>query len=438
MTGAQRRTGAIPGPRSRDLLTRLHRRESPNLTYADDAFPVVWDRAQGALVTDVDGNRYIDCTSAFGVANVGHANPRVAGAVAAQARELLHAMGDVHPAALRVRLLEAMATILPSRLEKIILGTSGSDAIEAAIKTAILATGRNRMAAYHGGYHGLSLGALMAGGISRFREPFDRALGPEPLLLNFPRAGETNAEEAAREAQELLASRSDIAAIVIEPIQGRAGVIVPPRGYLAALREICSACKIVMIVDEIYTGFGRAGDWFAIEAEGAVPDILCVGKALGSGVPISAAAGRSELMDAWPPSLGEALHTSTHLGDPLGCAAALATIDEMRRLELPARAAALGEMLGRRLARLADLPGVVAIRGRGLFWGVELADDSLANAVVRDALTHGVLLLQSGVSGQTITLAPPLVIEESLLWRAVDILGNTLAVIARQVPPQRT
>ncbi|MBV9027200.1 MAG: aminotransferase class III-fold pyridoxal phosphate-dependent enzyme, partial [Candidatus Eremiobacteraeota bacterium] len=135
MTRAERRTGPIPGPRSRDLLARLQRHESPNLTYVDAAYPVVWDRAQGALVTDVDGNRYIDCTSGFGVANVGHANPRVAGAVAAQAREFLHAMGDVHPAALRVRLLEAIAAILPSGLEKIILGTSGSDAIEAAIKT---------------------------------------------------------------------------------------------------------------------------------------------------------------------------------------------------------------------------------------------------------------------------------------------------------------
>lgn len=437
MSRAERRTGPIPGPRSRELLARLRCHESANVTYVDAAYPVVWDRAQGAVVTDVDGNRYIDCTSAFGVANVGHANPRVAEAVAVQARELLHAMGDVHPAALRVRLLEAMATILPSGLEKIILGTSGSDAVEAAIKTAILVTGRTRMAAYRGGYHGLSLGALMAGGIPRFRLRFDGALGPEPLLLDFPRAGERDAAEAAREAEELFVAHPDIAAIVVEPIQGRAGVIVPPRGYLAALREACSARKVVMIVDEIYTGFGRTGEWFAIDAEGVIPDILCVGKAMGSGVPISAAAGRPEVMDAWPPSTGEALHTSTHLGDPLGCAAALATIDEMTRLELPARAVALGEMLGRRLASLRDLPGVVAIRGRGLFWGIELAGDSVANAAVRRALARGVLLLQSGVSGETITLAPPLVIEESLLWRAVEILEGTLAGIARQMPPER-
>ncbi|MBV8198478.1 MAG: aspartate aminotransferase family protein [Candidatus Eremiobacteraeota bacterium] len=431
MTPPERLGGAIPGMRSRALLQRLHLHESRNLTFFDEAYPVVWDRAQGALVTDVDGNRYIDCTSAFGVANAGHSNARVVGAIAAQARELLHAMGDVHPAAMRVRLLERLITILPKGLQKVILATSGSDAVEAAIKTAILATGKTRVAAYRGGYHGLSLGALIAGGIPRFRQPFERALGPEPLLLEFPRVEAVGADEAAQAARKSLSAHPEIAAIIGEPIQGRAGVIVPPHGYLAALRDVCTELRIVMIADEIYTGFGRTGEWFAIEGERVVPDILCIGKAMGSGVAISAAAGRSEVMDAWPVSTGEALHTSTHLGDPLGCAAALATIEEMTRLQLPARAARLGQVLGGRLASLREMPSVVAIRGRGLFWGIELSNNSLASAVVKGALTRGVLLLQSGVEGQTITLAPPLVIEESALLRAIDILRATLAGVTR-------
>jgi len=205
--------------------------------------------------------------------------------------------------------------------------TTGSEAIEAALKTAVLYTGKARFAAFRGGYHGLSFGALAVGGIERFRAPFAAAIGAEPLLLDFPKAGgSVNGRDAAFETNRRLSERDDIAALVVEPIQGRAGVILPPPGYLRELRVVCDERQIVMIVDEIYTGFGRTGTWFAVEREGVVPDILCIGKAMGSGFPISAAAGTSQVMDAWPISGGEALHTSTYLGHPLGCAAAVATI----------------------------------------------------------------------------------------------------------------
>jgi 4-aminobutyrate aminotransferase-like enzyme len=409
------------------LAQRLRVYESRNVTFLADDFPIFWESARGATVVDADGNEYVDCTAAFGVTNAGHCNAHVVRAVADQAHRLMHGMGDVHPTAMRVQLFERLATILPSALGKGFLATTGSEAVEAALKTAMLATGKAGFAAYRGAYHGLSFGALTVSGIERFREPFAAALRTQPLLLDYPRAGGQSAALAASQALDALAARDDIAALVIEPIQGRAGCIIPPDGYLASLRAICDELGILMIVDEIYTGFGRTGDWFAINRDGALPDIVCIGKAMGSGFPISAAIGRSEIMDAWPSSTGEALHTSTYLGNPMGCAAALATIDEMQRLQLPARAAALGARLGPQLERLRAHPGVLDVRGRGLCWGVQLGSADLASTTVKNALARGVILLQAGVEGDTIAVSPPLVIAESELDRAVEVLESVIA-----------
>jgi 4-aminobutyrate aminotransferase-like enzyme len=421
---------SIPGPRSAALASRLREYEQRNVTFLADDFPIFWESAHGAIVTDVDGNDYIDCTAAFGVANVGHSNDHVARAVESQARRLTHGMGDVHPTEIRVRLLERLATILPRTLTKTFLATTGSEAIEAALKSAILVTGKSRFAAYGGAYHGLSFGALAVGGIDRFREPFAGALAGEALLLEYPRNGTSSAAQAAAHAREVLSAHDDVAALVIEPIQGRAGCIVPPPGYLAALRALCDEQQVVMIVDEIFTGFGRTGRWFCIENENVAPDILCIGKAMGSGIPISAAIGRAAVMDAWPLSTGEALHTSTYLGNPLACAAALATIDELERLELPARAAALGEAFGPRMRALTSQPRVVAVRGAGLLWGVELEDSATAAAVVKGMLRNGAIVLQSGARGDTVVISPPLVIEEAQLTRALEVLEGALQEIA--------
>ena len=419
----ERLVESVPGPRSKRLASQLRAYESRNVTYLSDDFPVFWESASGATVTDVDGNRYIDCTAAFGVANAGHCNPRVTAAALEQVERLVHGMGDVHPSAVRVRLFERLSQILPKGLDRVFLATTGSEAIEAALKTAMLYTGKARFAAYRGGYHGLSFGALAVGGIDRFRAPFAAALGSEPILLDFPKAdGKVSAAEAASETNRRLAERDDVAALVVEPIQGRAGVILPPPGYLRELRAVCDERHIVMIVDEIYTGFGRTGAWFAIEREEIVPDILCIGKAMGSGFPISAAAGRSEVMDAWPISSGEALHTSTYLGHPLGCAAAVATIDEIERLQLPARAHRLGDELGSRLRELSSHDGIVEVRGRGFLWGILFCNATLAATVVKRALRAGAIFLQSGIAGEVITISPPLVIGEEQLERALEIL----------------
>jgi 4-aminobutyrate aminotransferase-like enzyme len=418
----ERLVSAVPGKRTGELAALLRSYESRNVTYLADDFPVFWESASGATVTDVDGNRYIDCTAAFGVANVGHCNPRVVGAIAEQAQRLLHGMGDVYPTELRVRLLERLTQMLPPELDRGFLATTGSEAVEAALKTAMLSTGQARFAAYRGGYHGLSFGALAVGGIERFRAPFAAALAAEPLLLDYPREGAIAAQEAIAQTRAVLAPHDDVAALVIEPIQGRAGCVVPPAGYLTEVRALCDELRIVMVVDEIFTGFGRTGDWFAIDREGVVPDVLCVGKALASGFPMSATIGRKKVMDAWPVSAGEALHTSTYLGNPLGCAAALATIEELQGEELPARAASLGIELGRRLEALRSQRNVVDVRGRGLLWGVQLNDPAAAGAAVKRALSRGIIFLQSGTNGETISITPPLVIGQDQLAHAIDVL----------------
>ncbi len=413
--------------KSAALAARLRRVESQNVTYLSDGFPIFWKSARGVRVRDVDGNAYVDLTAAFGVASTGHANPRVVAAACAQARRLAHGMGDVHPTAVRVALLERLAGIAPPGLEKTFLATTGSEAVEAALKSAILATGKTRFAAYRGAYHGLSLGALAVGGIERFRGPFAPALGPEPLLLDYPDGALADAGEAARRTRDMLAAHRDIAALLIEPIQGRAGCVLPPAGYLAAVRAICSELGILMIADEIYTGFGRTGAWFAVDREGVVPDLLCVGKALGGGFPISATIGRPQVMDSWPLSTGEALHTSTYLGNPVGCAAALAVIEEMARKRLPERAARLGRALGTRLEGLRKDPKVAAVRGCGLLWGIQLRDAAVASSAVKRALAAGVILLQSGENGDVVLISPPLIIGKRRLLRAIDVLEVAIA-----------
>jgi 4-aminobutyrate aminotransferase-like enzyme len=422
--------GTVPGAHSTELLSTLRRYESQNVTACFDDFPVVWESALGALVTDVDGNRYIDLTAAFGVANAGHANPYVVSAVADQASRIMHGMGDVHPTQARIELLERLASIVPQGLSKAILATTGSEAVEAALKTAMLVTGRSRFAAYRGAYHGLSFGALAICGIEKFREPFVRALAENPVLLEYPRnAAGIGVERLVASARDALAQNGDVAALMIEPIQGRGGCIVPPPGYLAAIAGACKELGIVLVVDEIYTGFGRTGAWFAVEHDRIVPDILCIGKAMGSGFPISAAIGRAEIMDAWPLSKGEALHTSTYLGNPMACAAALATISEHERLGLAARSRQLGLGLGSRLDALRAHRNVVDVRGRGMLWGVHVKDAPTADAIVKRALASGVIVVQSGPEGDVLAISPPLTIGERQLYRAVEILEAAIRAV---------
>lgn len=418
--------GAIPGVRTAKLRPELARHESHNVTYMAEDFPVFWESASGATVTDVDGNRYIDLTSAFGVASIGHANLKVAAAIAAQAASLSHGMGDVHPTEVRTHLLKRLSEILPPGLDKAFLATTGSEAVEAALKTAVLATGKSRFIAYRGAYHGLSLGALAVSGVEKFVRPFDGLVPHVTTFVDYPDAQNVDLATAAAALRSQAGDCAGVAALIIEPIQGRGGCIVPPLGYLAEVRRFCDERGIVMIVDEIYTGFGRTGYWFACEADAVVPDIICIGKAMGGGFPISAAVATPRIMDAWPRSSGEALHTSTYLGNPMGCAAALATIAELEDRKLVARARHLGEYIGERAGQMLERTPVRAVRGRGMMWGLQLPDAGAAERTVKRALSRGVILLQAGPQGDVLSLTPPLVISEPALARALDLIEEEL------------
>ena len=411
----------VPGPRSRALALRLARVESRDVTCLAPDPPIFWERAAGSNVWDVDGNRFVDLGSGFGVANVGHAHPRVVAAIHAQSERLLHAMGDLHPAAPKVELLERLAASFPGgEPARTTLGSSGSDAVEIALETALLATGRAGVVAFEGAYHGLTLGALDATARPAFREPFAARL---PHATVFARFGD--ADDVVRAARD---ARVPIGAVLVEPIQGRGGERVPPDGFLAALRALCDREGWLLIADEVYTGFGRTGRWFACEHEGVVPDLLCVGKGLASGMPISACIGRARVMDAWPASTGEALHTQTFLGHPPSCAAALASIAVLEDEKLVERAAELGAIaLDRLRRRLAGRAGVADVRGRGLLLAIECDSGEIALRACARALARGVIAVPSGDRGEVVAITPPLSIESELLALALDVVADALA-----------
>ncbi len=412
----------VPGPRSRALAERLARVECRDTTCLVPEPPIFWESARGANVVDVDGNRFVDLGAGFGVACAGHAHPRIVRAVQEQAARCLHAMGDVHPPAVKVELLEALAARFPGGGGEVrtILGSSGSDAVEAALETALLATGRPGVLAFEGGYHGLSLGALEVTHRPEFRTPFAPKL---PGLAVFARYGD--ADDAAR---RLARSPHPVGAVVVEPIQGRGGERVPPAGFLPALRDLCDREGALLVVDEIYTGCGRTGRFFACEEEGVIPDLLLVGKGLSSGMPLSACVGRREVLDAWPPSRGEALRTQTFLGHPPACAAALASLAVIDEEKLVERSRALGEAALRRLREgLAGSRRVAEVRGRGLMLGIECVRPEDAAGACREALRRGVIALVSGARGEVVSITPPLVIGEEAFHGALDLLVELLS-----------
>ena len=403
----------IPGPRSRAWVDRLAARECPAITArrsrraaalgVADTDPIVWAEAAGANVLDVDGNRFVDLTAGFGVAGAGHRNPGVVAAGREQLGRLVHAMGDASPDPRRVLLLERLAAL--TGLDHSILGSSGSDAVEAALKTARVATGRDGVLSFDGGYHGLSYGALRVLGYrpEAFRAPFDGQLGPRSRRAPF--------------GGPLPEDLSEVGAVIVEPVQGRGGMRAPPAGWLRALRERCSRDGALLILDECYTGLGRTGAWFAAHDEGVVPDLICVGKALGGGFPISACVGSAEVMGAWGASRGEALHTQTFLGNPLGCAMALASLDAIAERDLPARASQVGSWLAGELGRHGP------VRGRGLMLGLELPE---APAVCRALLARGYIALPAGPGAEVLAVTPPLTITQHQLVGFLDALREIL------------
>ena len=424
-----------PGPRSRELAARLAAVESPSVDARRaaraqeskrDQSPIVYARAQGANVFDVDGNRYVDLAAGFGSLVLGHRPASVGAAMDEQREKLWLALGDVYPSGPKVELCERLAGLYPHPGARVLLGSSGADAVTAALKTAVLATGRDGVIAFDGGYHGLSHGPLSACGLQpKFREPFAGQLNPRVTFAPYPNMGATLGETMA--VVEAALARADVGAVLVEPILGRGGCVVPPPGFLASLRAACDQSGALLVCDEVWTGLGRSGAWLASVDDGVVADVVCLGKGLGAGLPISACVGSDSAMAAWQAHGGGALHTATHFGAPLACEASLATLRELAEGKLPERARVVGKQW---IAELRDCSAglrVTDVRGRGLMVGIAVEGGAArALAIARLLLERGWIVLTGGKRGDVLTLTPPLNVDARLLFAFTGVLADAL------------
>lgn len=453
-----------PGPMSRAWMGRLQGVDAPwtdarrarraQLLGFDHA-PIVIATAKGSNLFDLDGNRYADFTASFGAALVGHGHPRVVRTLEMQLERAMFGLGDVYPTDAKIGLTERLARLFPEPGARVMFGLSGSDAIDAAIKTALLATGRPGIVAFEGAYHGLGTGPLAACGLRpEFRVPFAPHLTPHVRFLPYPRAPRRDGHggdplAASLAAVDAACGAGDVGAILVEPILGRGGVVVPPEGFLAGLREIATRRGALLVADEIWTGLGRSGAMLRSVEDGAVPDLVCLGKGLGGGVPISACVGKGPIMDAWRTPKGraltdaereaqedqphgEAIHTSTYAGNPLACATALAMLDTIVGTKLVQRSHDEGTAFREALsAALGREERVLDVRGRGFMLGVEVEGGARRGlGLMHDLLQKGYVVLTGG-KGDVITLTPPLNIAKGLL----DGFVESVAELARMREP---
>ena len=428
----------LPGPEARKILALDQEFVSPS--YTRD-YPMVAKRAQGASVEDVDGNVFLDFAAGIAVVSTGHCHPEVVRAIQRQAETLIHMSGTDFYYPLLAQLAEKMAEITPGNFPKrVVFGNSGAEAIEAAIKMARYHTGRNRLVAFLGCFHGRTLGALsLTASKAVQRRGFGPLLSgvthvPYPNPYRCPaghRAENCDCDCTDFIEKELFRTAvpaDEVAAIVVEPIQGEGGYIVPPQGFLGRLRQLADRHGILLIFDEVQCGMGRTGKMFACEHSGAAPDILVTAKGIASGLPLGVAVARADVM-YW----GRGAHASTFGGNPVACAAALETIRLLEE-KCVANAARMGEYL---LGRLADWPGrhpsVGQVRGRGLMIGIELVksqhtrepNPEARDRVIEQAFQKGLLVLGCGQS--TVRLMPPLIIEKQHADTALDILDRCLS-----------
>ena len=421
----------IPAETGRAWVERLSRSECPALTTrrkrreeqtGASHDPIVWVEAQGSNVIDADGNRYVDLTSGFGVAFAGHRNPAVVRAIKRQSERLIHALGDLHPSDVKVELLERLCELAPWPEARAMLSLGGADAVTAALKTAVLATGKPGVVAFEGSYHGLTYAPLAVSSYAaRFRAPFEAHLQPGVVFAPWP----SHTADVEATLAQLPSDWSSIGAVIVEPIQGRAGVRLPPPGFIAALGRMCRERGAVLIVDEILTGLGRCGAWWRSIDDGGNPDLICLGKALGGGLPISACIGRLEVMQAWGTPEREAIHTGTFYGDPLGAAAAITTLELIEREGWVSLAAERGKKLATAL-RAEGLSGLIEVREAGWMLGLQLEGELRALGVVRDLLEAGYLVLPAGAKADVIQLAPAITITDAQLEGFVAALRGAL------------
>jgi 4-aminobutyrate aminotransferase len=416
---------------------------------------ILVERGEGVYLYDVEGRRYLDFTCGIGVTNTGHCHPRVVQAIRDQAGLLLHGQANIVYHRPMLELVAELRTIVPSELDSFFFSNSGAEAVEGAVKLARQATGRSDIIAFDGGFHGRTAGAMA---LTSSKGKYRHRVAPLPAGVHFAPyaacyrcaiARAAGADAAAissaapddlgccgnplHQIEHLLHTQTtpeDVAAILVEPVLGEGGYIVPPVSFLQGLRRICDRYGILLIVDEVQSGFGRTGRFFAIEHFGIVPDIMTVAKGIASGLPLSGIIARRAIMERWQPGS----HGGTYGGNAVACAAAVATIRAMREERMVENAARQGVLLKTELLRIkAQSPSIGDVRGIGLMVGVELTaadgtpDTALAKRIVAACRDRGLLLLTCGPYDNVIRFIPPLIVEEHQIRDAVRIFEEALA-----------
>lgn len=446
-----RRIDSSTGGQSRELLRRLINSESPgNCCYGIYECPIVLDRAEGALVWDIDGKEYVDCLSGFSIANAGHGNQRVIAALEEQLGRI--PQYAEMPSVPRLNFVERLVATFPGGdRAKCLLTVTGAEAVEVAVKLARWYTKRPYILVPYGDYHGVTAGTIAFTPRASLHKEFSSGTGSQQVGyfeypyclrcafgLTYPGCNfhcvsvlDRLFESGTSPFFDPSSRRCDVAAVLIEPMQGSTGYIIPPDDYLTELRAFCDRYGILLIVDEIQSGLGRTGKIWAVEHSGIVPDILTTGKSLGGGVPLSAVVGRAEILDSW----GLTAHGSTFGGYALGCAGGNAVLDIVSDATFLRHVRKRGDYFCSRLRHQMESDHVAAsVDGRGLFIGIEFFTDAATKRpaadmaqYVRDAgLRRGLLCELSGPLGNRINLIPPLTIEEHLIDRAVDVIGTSL------------
>lgn len=433
-----------PGPRGRALLKRDKKVVSPS--YPRD-YPFVMAQGRGAEVWDVDRNRYIDWAAGIAVCATGHSHPKVVDAIQKQAEKFIHISSDYYHESM-VRLGERINEIAPIAEDtSVFFANSGTEAVEAAIKLARYATKRTRFIGFLGAFHGRSMGSLSFTASKYVQQERFFPTMPGVMHVPFPDPyrpvidmhregdyGDTIVDYIERVIFANVLPADEVAAILVEPIQGEGGYIVPPTNFFPRLRELCTRHGIILIADEIQSGVGRTGKWWAIEHWGVEPDIVCIAKGIASGVPLGLMAARNSLMRKW----NAGAHGNTYGGNPLACTAALATLDLVGK-EFMSNAAEMGEYIQDALAEMQMRhPAIGDVRGKGLMIGVELVRDktskepahSLRDDAVHLAFESGLLLLGCGRS--TIRIAPPLMIDKPLVEEGLHLFEEALTAAERK------
>lgn len=432
----------LPGPRAKKIM-RLERRYGAKCHAR--AVPLVVKRARGCVIEDVDGNRFLDFAAGVAVNAAGHCPPAVTRAVRAQALQFLHVCGSIFYNEAQIRLAEKLCRIAPGPSPKrVFFANSGAEAVEAALKLARYHTRRSHVLAFQGAFHGRTLGAVSLSGSKTAQRAHFGPLVPDihhvpyaycyrcPCHLTFPGCEWACVREIEKTLFKTIVAPEEVAAIFVEPIQGESGYVVPPDGFLKLLREIADRYGILLVVDEIQTGFGRTGRMFAVEHAGVEPDILCLAKGIASGMPLSAIVAKEKVMD-WPAGT----HGTTFGGNPVCCRAALASIELIERVYLK-KVASKGAYL---LARLAQLrkkypERIGDVRGLGLMLGVELISDAksrspdrkLRDALVGEVFRKGLVLLACGEA--VLRFCPPLCVTHSEMDVALELLEAAVAKLA--------